>query len=78
VLWTVGVTDTVVRNALGTFDSEDAAAEFIETLPDHENGKYYLDCPSENTLIRTEFYPATRIDPESASWDCRCGFTLEY
>jgi hypothetical protein len=41
--YSVGVTETCER--LGRFKTEDHAAVFIGTLPDHEAGIYYLDGP---------------------------------
>lgn len=43
--WVVGVTETC--EVLGTFDTEDEAVEFIDTLPNHEDGIYYLDSPTK-------------------------------
>lgn len=33
---------------LGEFDSEDAAVEFIPTLPDYEQGVYHIDGPCDD------------------------------
>lgn len=30
------------------FDTEDAASEYIATLPDYQSGRYYLDGPSDD------------------------------
>lgn len=48
--WTVGVTATCER--LRAFDSHDDAAAYIETLPDHESGIYYLDGPIDGDEIK--------------------------
>lgn len=42
-MWTVGITETCER--LGVFATHDEAAEFISTLPDFEQGIYWLDGP---------------------------------
>jgi hypothetical protein len=41
----VGLTAT--RKRLGRFSSHDDAAAFIGTLPDYEDGRYYLDGPEQ-------------------------------
>lgn len=41
--WAVGVTKTC--KVLSVFSSQDEAAEYISTLPDHEQGIYYIDGP---------------------------------
>jgi hypothetical protein len=33
---------------LGDFDTEQEAAEFISTLPEHETGRYNLDGPADD------------------------------
>lgn len=49
-LWVVGITETCER--LGIFSSYEPAVDFIGTLPDHEDGRYYIDGPCENIILR--------------------------
>lgn len=49
----VGLVDPPTRIAICV--SEDAAAEFIGTLPDNEDGRYYIDvCTDTVVLLREE------------------------
>jgi hypothetical protein len=41
--WVVGVTETCTRLAIAS--SHDQASEYIATLPDYEDGRYYIDGP---------------------------------
>lgn len=48
--WIVGITiDPRTRKPrkLGEFESHDAAAEYISTLPNHEQGIYYIENTEE-------------------------------
>lgn len=47
--YVVGITDTCER--LAFFSSEEEAAEFIGTLIDHEDGRYFLDGPCESVVL---------------------------
>ena len=45
--YTVGITKTC--EVLGRFPTEQLASEFIDTLDNYEDGRYYLDGPEEVT-----------------------------
>jgi rubredoxin len=57
-------------------------AEYEDAKRDNRNeymphSKECPECGAE--MPRTEYYPATRQDPESAMWECpRCDFSEEY
>jgi hypothetical protein len=48
--WVVGIVETCER--LGIFSSSDDAAVWIGTLPGHEDGRYFLDGPCEDIILR--------------------------
>lgn len=48
----VGLVDPPTRIAVCV--SEEAAAEFIETLPGYEDGRYYIDVCTDTVLLREE------------------------
>lgn len=56
----VGITDTCER--LAFFNDEHAASEFIGTLVEHEDGRYFLDGPCENVILEG----AARLKREDA------------
>lgn len=49
--WHVGLVvdpeNPTMGKHLGRFETHDQASAFIETLPDYESGRYYLDGPEE-------------------------------
>ena len=45
-------------SVLGRFKTEDEAAAFIDTLPNHDTGRYYLDGPPDDVTNRDMFQAA--------------------
>lgn len=50
---------------LGTFTTEQEAAEFIGTLPEPETGRYSLDGPSDDFCV------------DCGLWPCRCDYLYD-